>query len=226
MLGGVVFPSNGRTSQSSVLNCNVLLLNAHFAALRVVSVRRAFSLLIKRDQAQEPVAEVVSVEDGRFVSYDFEDWIELSALRFELEAEDHEWVRTVRVYLAAPRIVRVLTFSKLPRDEVKFNRRSVLARDDHRCQYCGRQFPTAELTLDHVIPRSQSGTTNWENVVCACPRCNVRKGGRTPRQAGLRLLCEPVKPKRNPAITVRLSDKRYSMWRPFLDRATWNVEHR
>ena len=202
----------------------MLLLNAHYAALRVISVRRAFALLFKRDEKHRPVAEIVHIEDDRYVSYSFQDWTELSAFKREFEPAEHDWVRTVRFDLVVPRIIRVLTFSRLPRQNVKFNRRNLFARDDSTCQYCGKRFPTPELSLDHVIPRSQDGATTWENVVCACHTCNVKKGCRTPQQAGLRLIRLPVKPRRNPVIRMKLSDGRYASWRQFLDNAYWDVE--
>lgn len=200
------------------------MLNAHYAALRVVSVRRAFSLLFKRNDDLEPIAEVVHIEDGRYVSYDFDDWAQLSAFKREFEPAQHDWIRTVRFDLVVPRIIRVLTFSRVPRQEVKFNRRNLFARDSNMCQYCGKRFAVSELSLDHVVPRAQNGPTTWDNVVCACHRCNVRKGGRTPAEAGMRLIHEPVKPKRSPILHVKLSDDRYASWRQFLDRAYWDVE--
>lgn len=187
-------------------------------------MRRAFSLLFKQNDEFQPVAEVVHIEDGRYVSYDFNDWTELSAFKREFEPAKHDWIRTVRFHLVVPRIIRVLTFSKVPRHEVQFNRRNVFARDSNTCQYCGKRFTTSELSLDHVIPRSHDGPTTWQNVVCACYRCNVKKGGRTPEQAGLRLIHEPRKPRRNPVIHVKLSDNRYSSWKQFLDQAYWDVE--
>lgn len=193
-------------------------------ALCVVSVRRAFTMLFKRDDEERPMAEIVSVEDGQYVSYDFDDWAELSAYRREFEPSDHDWVRTVRFDLAVPRIIRVLGFSRVPRQQIKFNRRNVFARDHNACQYCGKRCSTSELSLDHVIPRSQGGEATWENIVCACVRCNVRKGGRTPEEANLKLICPPVKPKRNPMVHVSFKDQRYSSWRQFLDRAYWDVE--
>jgi 5-methylcytosine-specific restriction endonuclease McrA len=202
----------------------VLLLNAHYAALRVVNARRAFVLLCKRDHTRRPVAEVVAVESGRYISYDLTDWIELSALKHQYEPHAHEWVRTPRFPLALPRIIRVLRFHRVPRQEVKFNRRNLLARDDNTCQYCGRRFPAHHLTLDHIVPRSQGGDNSWENIVCACHRCNVRKGGRTPTQAHLHLIREPAKPHRNPVLNITLADHRYSSWRPFFESAHWDVE--
>ncbi|MBI4716534.1 MAG: HNH endonuclease [Planctomycetes bacterium] len=193
-------------------------------ALRVVSARRAFMLLFKRDERHQPVAEVVSVEDGRYVSYSFDDWAELSAFRREFEPARHDWIRTVRFYIAVPRIVRVLNFSRVPQREVKFNRRNIFARDNNTCQYCGRRFATSELSLDHIVPRSRGGSSAWENIVCACLKCNVRKGGRTPEEARLHLIRPPVKPRRNPVVTIKLADHRYSSWKQFLDTAYWDVE--
>jgi 5-methylcytosine-specific restriction endonuclease McrA len=200
------------------------MLNAHYAALRIIGARRAFSLLFKQDRWAKPIAEIVSVEDGRFVSYDFDDWRELSEFRREFEPEQHDWVRTVRFHIAVPRIIRVLTFSRVPKQQVKLNRRNIYARDHNKCQYCGKRFSTSELSLDHVIPRSQGGDNSWHNVVCCCVKCNVRKGGRTPQQAGLKLVKDPVRPRRSPVINISLSKSKYSSWQQFLDHAYWNVE--
>jgi 5-methylcytosine-specific restriction endonuclease McrA len=193
-------------------------------ALRIISARRAFSLLFKRDADLQPIAEVVNVEDGRYVSYGFADWAELSAFKREFEPAEHDWIRAVRFHLLVPRIVRVLTFSRLPRRDVKFNRRNIFARDSNTCQYCGRKFSSSELSLDHVIPRSRGGASTWDNIVCACIRCNVRKGGRTPDEAHVRLIRPPAKPRRNPVVSIKLSDKRYYSWKQFLDGAYWDVE--
>ena len=107
---------------------------------------------------------------------------------------------------------------------MKFNRRNIFARDGNQCQYCGKKFPTSELSLDHVVPRSQGGKTTWENIVCACVDCNVRKGGRTPKQAHMTLIRKPEKPKRSPLLSMKLSQKKYLSWQSFLDNAYWNVE--
>ncbi|MEB3163829.1 MAG: HNH endonuclease [Prochlorothrix sp.] len=71
------------------------------------------------------------------------------------------------------------------------NRRGVLKRDNHTCQYCGSH---QDLTLDHVVPRSKGGPHTWQNVVTACARCNGKKGDRTPAQAGLTLRTQPKAP--------------------------------
>jgi 5-methylcytosine-specific restriction endonuclease McrA len=206
------------TSTSPVLNASVLVLNKLYLAIRVVNVRRAMSLLI-RDQA-----EVVQVEDGRYLTHDFASWMEVSEFKRRFEADKHEWLRTVRTAIAVPRIIRLLDYDKLPAQDVKFNRRNIYARDGNRCQYCGRKAPTSELSLDHVVPRSRGGKSTWENIVCACLTCNVKKGGRTPDEAGLKLVVRPKKPKRSPLINQKIQDDRYASWRAFLDHAYWTVE--
>src|SRR5690606_18411404 len=116
----------------------------------------------------------------------------------------YEWVRTVRFHIAVPKVIRLLGYDRLPRQEVKLNRRNIFARDRNQCQYCGKHFSTSELTLDHVKPRTQGGQSAWENLVCCCVACNARKGGRTPEQAHMTLIRKPVKPRRNPVISIRL----------------------
>ncbi|MBM4019602.1 MAG: HNH endonuclease, partial [Planctomycetes bacterium] len=170
----------------SALDASVLVLNRLFMAVRVVRARHAFVLLWKH------VAEVVSVEDESFACYDFSSWTEVSAYRRQFEPASHDWVRTVRFEIAVPRVIRLLSYDRLPKTRVRLNRRNLFARDASRCQYCGRKFKTSELSIDHVVPRSRGGHTVWTNVVCACMRCNVRKGGRTPAEAGLTLVRPPA----------------------------------
>jgi 5-methylcytosine-specific restriction endonuclease McrA len=200
------------------LNAKVLVLNRAYVAIRVISARHAFALLARE------TAEVIHADNGVFANYDFESWTEISELRRAFEPDKHDWVRTVRLEIAVPRIIRLLGYDRLPSQAVKLNRRNLFARDRNQCQYCGHHFPTSELSIDHVLPRSQGGPDTWENLVCACVRCNARKGGRTPEQANIRLIRRPVRPKRNPLITMKLGHEKYASWKAFLDEAYWSVE--
>lgn len=202
----------------TALSAHVLVLNRNYMPVRVTSVRRAFSLLFR------DLAQVISVDDGQYNTYDFESWREISDLRRQFEPDDHDWVRTVRFEVAVPRIIRLLGYDRLPRQIVKLNRRNLFARDNNSCQYCGKRFITSELSIDHVVPRRHGGKTTWDNVVCCCLKCNVKKGGRTPAEANMKLVTKPVQPRRSPLITVRLSSEKYSSWKHFLDHAYWSVE--
>ena len=202
----------------SALDCRVLVLNKHYMALRIISVKRAFSLLCK------DLAEVISCEEGTYSNYDLESWQQISQLKQDFAPDNHDWISTVKFDIAVPRIIRLLFYDRLPRKPVKFNRRNIYARDKNRCQYCGKKYPTPELSLDHVVPRSLGGRSSWENLVCACTKCNVKKGGRTPHQANMKLIKKPVKPNTTPLIHIHLSHSRYSSWKQFLDNAYWSVE--
>jgi 5-methylcytosine-specific restriction endonuclease McrA len=208
-----------QSSSNPALDASVLVLNKLFMAIHVISVRRAFCLLVK------DLAEVVSLEDGQFATYNFATWREVSEYRAaHFRQEEDDWVRTTSSEIQVPRVIRLLTYDKLPKQTVKFNRRNIFARDNNQCQYCGRKFPTTELSLDHVTPRSQGGQSTWENIVCACVACNVRKGGRTPKQAHMSLIRKPEKPKRSPLLNLKLTHRKYQSWRTFLDNAYWSVE--
>ena len=206
---------------ATALNSHVLVLNKMWMAIRVVDARRAFSMLFRE------LAEVIRVDDGSYTAYDFESWADVSTERDRLaglDAEAYEWVRTVRIELAVPKVIRLLGYDRLPRQQVKLNRRNIFARDGNTCQYCGDRYPTSELSLDHVVPRSQGGESSWTNLVCACTRCNARKGGRTPPEARMHLVRPVVQPRRHPVLSMRLGSDKYASWRAFLDHAYWSVE--
>ena len=93
-----------------------------------------------------------------------------------------------------PHVIRLVNYVNVPRSVVKFSRKNVLVRDRHRCQYCRQEFPTALLTLDHVVPLSRGGTTTWENVVTACKKCNNRKGNRLVSESKMWLERQPKTP--------------------------------
>ena len=196
------------------------MLNKLYVAVRVISAKRAFGLLAR------DIAAVIDVDDGQYLNYDFESWAEIGQLKAEFEPDRHDWVRTVQMELPVPRIIRLLGYDRLPAQQVKLTRRNLFARDRNRCQYCGCTFPTSELSIEHVIPRTQGGPDTWENLVCSCVRCNARKGGRTPVQAHMKLVREPKRPRRNPMIALRLGHEKYASWKSFLDEAYWSVELR
>jgi 5-methylcytosine-specific restriction endonuclease McrA len=113
-------------------------------------------------------------------------------------AEGGSQIRSPSLILDVPKHIRLKIASSERMWKVPpVNRREVLRRDHHSCQYCGS---TKRLTLDHVIPRSKGGMHTWNNVVIACERCNSQKGDRTPSQAGMPLRTQPKAPV-HPAIS-------------------------
>ena len=85
-----------------------------------------------------------------------------------------------------PSIIRMLYYIRRPMQKVALTKKNVLIRDDHICQYCGLRGERL-MTVDHVTPKSRGGPSTWENLVCACMRCNNRKNNRTPREANMSL---------------------------------------
>lgn len=124
------------------------------------------------------------------------------------EVVDHyedKLIRTVTKSFKLPKVLRLFQTHKLSRN-VKFTRMNVFYRDQFQCQYCSLKLPPGELTFDHVIPVSQNGATNWENVVTCCRPCNTAKGSKTLQQAGMTLLKRPKKPRWSPELCLRLLD--------------------
>ncbi len=197
-------------SGSSTLDCSVLVLNRFYMAVRVVDVRRAMTLLYRR------CAEVITIEEDAYSNYDFDSWCEVSQLHAMEKQNGEDYLRTPHQEVQVPRIVRLVLYDKVPKSTVRFNRKNLFARDGYRCQYCNQTRPMSQLSLDHVVPRSQGGKTTWENVVCCCTSCNSKKGGRTPVEANMRLLSHPSKPHANPGMVATLKDPRYESWKTFL----------
>jgi 5-methylcytosine-specific restriction endonuclease McrA len=121
--------------------------------------------------------------------------------------------RSEKLDLASPSVIRLRTFVKVPYSRrVPLNRKTVFLRDGHECQYCARPAEN----LDHVVPKSQGGTHTWENVVASCRRCNSRKGGRTPHEAGLALRRHPIAPRHRTWVVVALGASPDPAWEPYL----------
>lgn len=150
-------------SASQVLEQSVVVFSRNYLPISQINVKRAIALLV----AGKAEALDLSNETG---------WL----------------VRSPSIVIAVPGCIRLTLISneriwKIP----PVNRREVLRRDNHTCQYCGSN---KHLTLDHVIPVSRGGQHTWNNVVAACERCNQRKSDRTPLEAGMPLRTNPKAP--------------------------------
>ena len=141
--------------------------------------------------------------------------------KVEVVEEYDRDIRSVCLVIKMPAVVRLITRFRKIKQRVKFSRQNVLARDRWRCQYCGERKATAELTFDHVIPRSRGGKTAWENIVIACRACNANKGARTPAEAAMRLRARPSRPSWLPLFNITLQQLRHipREWRDY-----WTAE--
>ena len=113
--------------------------------------------------------------------------------RAETVEEDGFLVHSYSLSLPLPSVIRLQRFVRIPRQgKVVFSKKNVLRRDHFTCQYCGKHG--RGLTIDHIIPRSRGGVTNWENVVAACQPCNSKKGNQTLQESGMHWLRKPLHP--------------------------------
>lgn len=134
------------------------------------------------------------------------------AEKAEIVADDGEVLRSARLVMPSPSVVRLRSLVRVPHQRrTTLSRRAVFARDDHRCQYCGGVADS----IDHVVPRSRGGQHTWENVAAACRPCNLRKRDRTPAEASMALTRPPRAPRDQAWIAVavaRVPDE----WKPFM----------
>ncbi len=133
------------------------------------------------------------------------------------EEEDGAFVHSARVALRIPSVIRLTEFRHIPHQARTLSRKNILIRDRYTCQFCGRTLAASELTLDHVVPRSRGGRTDWDNLVACCHRCNNLKGDRLPEEAGIALRRQPrpftIHTSRQIMRVLGRSDER---WRKYL----------
>ena len=137
-----------------------------------------------------------------------------------LEQYNDEVCSSPSVSMPMPAVLRMRRQMNGYRRGVKFSRTNVLTRDRHTCQYCGERKKSAELNYDHVVPRKLGGRTTWDNIVSSCFPCNTRKGGRTPEQAGMKLLSVPRRPLTLPIASLELDERKVpALWMPYAQAA-------
>ena len=169
-----------------------LLLNASYEPLKIVHWQKAVTLWCQGK------VEIISVYDRE--------------------------VRAVTFSFKLPSVIRLLRYVRMRRrfDYVPFSRANIYARDEYTCQYCGDTLPAGELTFDHVIPVAHGGRKDWENIVTCCVTCNRDKGGRTPAQAGMRLIRPARRPSAGPALRITIGVRHTpESWRDYL---YWHIE--
>jgi 5-methylcytosine-specific restriction endonuclease McrA len=185
-----------------VLSAPVLLLNRYFAPVSVIPARRAMTLLY--------AGSALAIDD-QGEAFDFRRWSNLPVR----DADDG--LPVVSGALRVPRVLHLMRYDRTPRNVVRLTRRNLLLRDQHQCQYCQKRPGVRGLNVDHVLPRSRGGQDTWENLVISCRECNLKKGRRTPEEAGMRLVRRPQRPRWSMTAHILMSARDpFHEWRPFL----------
>ncbi len=133
-------------------------------------------------------------------------WKRAISLMLKGKAEEIEhWNSKVNEDIYTPAIIKLNYYVAVPYKELPFSKKNILVRDNYTCQYCGKK--SKELTLDHVFPKSRGGDYSWKNIVASCAKCNQLKADRTPKEANMKLLRTPFKPKNY----MKFEMKKYKM---------------
>lgn len=167
----------------------VLVLNSDYEPLNVCNMRRALVLLY------------LGKADILHASEQFDAAV-------IVDPDGHE--------LPAPSVLRLRYHVRRPLPELKLSRRSIFARDNYTCQYCGVQ--SRDLTIDHIMPKRHGGGLQWENLVACCRRCNTRKGDKLLPNTGMKLARQPRRPRYVPyiSLTKYINGTKNEVWRDYL----------
>jgi len=188
--------------RGDVLVHPVLLLNRFYVPIGIVTVRRSMGLLY---------SGAAQALDEQGQAHDFWRWSRLPVRNGD------DRLPIVSGVLRVPRVLHLLHYDRIPQVAIRLTRQNLLRRDQEQCQYCGCRPGARNLNLDHVRPRSRGGTDCWENLVISCRGCNLKKGHRTPEEAGMALIRRPQRPGWSTAALIRMSlGEPFSEWEPFL----------
>jgi len=193
----------------------ILVINRNYQPITTINLKKAINKLFN-----EAAVIVLPPGDDSVVWQEltWEDWADLKP------REGETVLQAAKRVFKIPEIIKTLDFGDLPQRRVKLSRRAIYKRDEYTCQYCGRSAPKQidldELTIDHVLPKSQGGKTAWDNVVLACLKCNRKKDNRTPKEANMPLLRRPKMPEYD-ILQGRMI--RVDSWQHFLGDCYWLI---
>lgn len=189
-----------------VLEQQVLVLNRQWQAINVITVQAALSMMAA------DAATGMDFSDGNFVPVKWSDWLNLP-----VRAGD-DCVSTPSRRVRAPRVIIAVKFNKVPLKRPPLTMRHLRERDGGRCAYTERLLKPEECSMEHVVPRSKGGTTEWKNVVLADKRINNFRGNRSLKEAGLTLKIQPTVPTAKPFHESLRSRLKFPEWEFFVRR--------
>jgi len=197
---------------ASVLERPTLILNRDWVPIQTTTTRKAIALVVNGSaRIIDPITYQV---------HDIDSWDSLSKASDDFEDVR---IRSERLALVPPEVILLTAYRGLGVRSVIFSRSNLFKRDRFTCQYCGDRPRTADLTIDHILPRCRGGKSSWDNCVVACFRCNGRKADQTPEEAGMYMSSRPRKPSWK---TIFRADNRVrcESWKKFVDAAYWEIE--
>lgn len=184
----------------------VLVLNKNWQAINICTPADALSMMYANTATG---LEVISFDN--MVPLKWEDWTKIKC------KEEDNFVKTVQGNVKIPKIIILCKFDKVPKKRPKITRKGIWLRDGGVCQYTGKKLKPNEGNIDHVIPKSRGGTTDWTNCVLAHKSVNAKKADKTPEEAGLKLIRNPFIPKELPVYFYLTNKHNIEEWNMFLN---------
>ena len=181
-----------------------LLLNADYAPIKIISWKQAMVLDYKNKSKNHSIIDILEYYENMYVA------------------------GTDEKKYSVPAIMRIKKYINIYKHKINFSRKNLFIRDKFSCQYCGKQLIGTQLTYDHVIPKSRykpfyKKSTSWSNIVTSCRKCNIKKGNKTPDEAGMKLINKPLRPFYSVEYlpmyleVVSISeDSTYHCWKPYI----------
>ena len=143
--------------------------------------------------------------------------------RAEIVEGHDDQLRTVSALYPIPTVIKISHRVPRPKVRVRLSRKAVLSRDRYICQYCG--ITDQRMTVDHLIPKNKGGKFSWDNLVCACPRCNSRKGDQALGEIGMKIKSKPREPAYFTLSLLYHTQRKQpdSSWGKYLPRKLWMI---
>jgi len=191
----------------SNLDKQVLVLNRTWQPINVMTVQKALSMM-----AADAATAMDFCEDGYFIPVRWQNWLELPV------REQDDGIRTPFRVVRVPRVIIAIQFDKVPLKRPRLSLKHLRERDNHRCAYTQRVLKPDECSMEHVVPKSKGGATEWKNVVLADKRINNIRGNRTLKEAGLSLKIKPYEPAAKPFHETVRSNLKFPEWEFFVKK--------
>jgi 5-methylcytosine-specific restriction endonuclease McrA len=183
----------------------VLVLNRNWQAIGIKTPADTFPMLMTDTATGLDIQGLDNMTPLKW-----SEWLKLPVL------EDDNYVQTVNQKIKIPKIVILSKYDKVPKKRPRFTQKNIWSRDNHTCQYTGKKLRPGEGNVDHVIPKSKGGTTDWNNCVLACKKINAKKGDKLPEEIGLKLIKKPEPPKELPITHYLYNKHKIKEWEIFL----------
>lgn len=163
----------------------------------------------------------VLVLNSAYIPLNSVSWKRAVCLIYQQKAdviyEKERIIRSPSIEMKMPSVIRLRYTDIIPKIKIKYNKKNIYLRDNYTCQYCGKKLSSPGLTIDHVIPKRLDGTSSWGNTTTCCFPCNMKKSGKTPKQAGMKLLSKPTKPHYYPYLFIKkyANESDIDLWKQF-----------